>query len=189
MRWEQLFADLEAQAAEEESAAELAEASSRARAEYGSVLLADRLRGSLAQELSLRCRGAGELSGRLVDVGVDWLLLVDGQGRDVLVAAGAVTAVAGLAAVTAAAVPVGEVARRLDLRRALRGLARDRATVSCLLEDGGVLTGTVDRVGADFLELAEHPLDQPRRRGAVTSVRAVPVRAVVAVRTSLPAVP
>ncbi len=189
MRWEQLFADLEAQAAEEESAAELAEASSRARAEYGSVLLADRLRGSLGQELSLRCRGAGELSGRLVDVGVDWLLLVDGQGRDVLVAAGAVSAVAGLAAVTAAAVPVGEVARRLDLRRALRGLARDRATVSCLLEDGGVLAGTVDRVGADFVELAEHPLDQPRRRGAVTSVRAVPVRAVVAVRTSLPAGP
>ncbi|CCH90058.1 conserved protein of unknown function [Modestobacter italicus] len=188
MRWEQLFADLEAQAAAEEAAADLAEASSRARAEHGSVLLADRLRGSLGQELSLRCRGAGELDGRLVDVGVDWLLLVDGQGRELLVAAGAVSAVGGLATVTAAAVPVGEVARRLDLRRALRGLARDRAAVSCLLDDGGVLAGTVDRVGADFLELAEHPLDAPRRRGAVRSVRAVPVRAVVAVRTSLPAV-
>jgi hypothetical protein len=189
MRWEHLFADLEAQAAEEEEAAEQAEASSRARAEYGSVLLSDRLRGSLGRELSLRCRGAGDLPGRLVDIGVDWLLIADGQGREVLVAAGAVSAVAGLAAATAAATPDGEVTRRLDLRRALRGLARDRATVSCLLEDGGVLAGTVDRVGADFLELAEHLLDQPRRRGAVTSVRAVPLRAVVAVRTSLPAVP
>jgi hypothetical protein len=188
MRWEQLFADLEAQAAEHEAAAEQAEDASRARAEYGRVLLADRVRGSLGQELSLRCRGAGELAGRLLDVGVDWVLLVDAQGREVLVAARAVSAVAGLAGVTAAVPPDGEVARRLDLRRALRGLARDRATVSCLLEDGGVLAGTVDRVGADFLELAEHPLDQPRRRGAVTAVLGVPLRAVVAVRTSLPAV-
>ena len=188
MRWEQLFADLEAQVVEQEAAAEQAEEASRARAEYGRVLLADRLRGSLGQDLSLSCRGAGELAGRLVDVGVDWLLLVDDQGREVLVAEGAVTAVAGLVAVTAPATLDGEVARRLDLRRALRGLARDRATVSCLLEDGGVLGGTVDRVGADFVELAEHPLDRPRRRGAVTAVRAVPLRAVVAVRTSLPAV-
>jgi hypothetical protein len=99
-----------------------------------------------------------------------------------------VTAVAGLVAVTAPAEEQGAVARRLDLRRALRGLARDRATVSCLLEDGMALTGTVDRVGADFLELAEHPPDQPRRRAAVTGVRAVPLRAVVAVRTLLPTV-
>jgi hypothetical protein len=186
MRWEQLFADLEAQAAEQESAAELAEESSRARAEQGRVLLADRLRGAVDRELTLSCRGAGDLAGRLVDVGVDWVLLVDGQAREVLVAAGAVTAVAGLVAGTAPAVERGEVARRLDLRRALRGLARDRAPVSCLLEDGGVLGGTVDRVGADFLELAEHPVDAPRRRGAVTAVRAVPLRAVAAVRTALP---
>jgi hypothetical protein len=188
MRWEQLFADLEAQAGEQEAAEEQAEEASRARAEYGRVLLADRLRGALGQEVSLSCRGAGELAGRLVDVGVDWLLVVDGQQREVLVAAGAVCAVAGLGAVTAPASPVGEVARRLDLRRALRGLARDRAAVSCLLEDGSLLSGTVDRVGADFLELAEHPLDQPRRRAAVRAVRAVPLAAVVAVRTALPAV-
>ena len=189
MRWEQLFADLEARFADQGAVEEQVEDASRARAEYGRLLLVDRVRGSLGQPVSLRCRGAGELAGRLVDVGVDWLLLVDEQGREVLVAGAAVTAVAGLGAVTAGDPLDGEVARRLDLRRALRGLARDRATVSCLLEDGGALSGTVDRVGADFLELAEHPLDQPRRRGAVTAVLAVPLSAVVAVRTSLPAVP
>jgi hypothetical protein len=188
MRWERLFADLEAQAAEQETAVEQAEGASRSRAEFGRIRLADRLRGALGQELSVSCRGAGELSGRLLDVGVDWLLMADAQGREVLVAAGAVCAVAGLGAVTAPVIPVGEVARRLDLRRALRGLARDRATVAFLLEDGSVLGGTVDRVGADFLELAEHALDEPRRRTAVASVRAVPLPAVVAVRTSLPAV-
>ena len=188
MRWEQLFADLEAQLAEGEAAAEQAEEASRARAEHGRIELADRLRGSLGRQVSLGCRGTGDLAGRLVDVGVDWLLLTDGQQREVLVSAGALCSVSGLAAVTAPAAAVGAVARRLDLRRALRGLARDRATVSFLLEDGTVLGGTVDRVGADFVELAEHPLDQPRRRAAVTSVRAVPLRAVVAVRTALPAV-
>jgi hypothetical protein len=186
MRWEQLFADLEAQADEHEAAMEQAEEPSRARAAYGQLLLADRMRGSVGRELSVRCRGTGELPGRLVDVGVDWLLLVDGQQREVLVAAGAVSAVAGLGALTAPTTGSGEVTRRLDLRRALRALARDRAAVSCLLDDGGAVHGTVDRVGADFLELAEHPLDAPRRRGAVTGVRAVPLRAVVAVRTSLP---
>jgi hypothetical protein len=186
MRWEQLFADLEAQAAEHEAAVEQAEDPSRARAAYGQLLLADRMRGSVGRQLSLSCRGTGELSGRLADVGVDWLLLVDDQQRELLVATGAVGAVAGLGALTAPVVVAGEVTRRLDLRRALRALARDRATLSCLLDDGSALHGTVDRVGADFLELAEHPLDEPRRRGAVTGVRAVPLRAVVAVRTSLP---
>jgi hypothetical protein len=188
MRWDQLFADLEAQLVAQETSEEQAEEASRARAEHGRLQLVDRLRGSLGHELSLRCRGAGELTGRLLDVGVDWLLVVDRQGREVLVAAGAVTVVAGLGAMTAAPQPDGAVARRLDLRRALRGLARDRAPVSCLLEDGGALSGTVDRVGADFLELAQHPLDEFRRRGAVTGVLGVPLRAVVAVRTSLPVV-
>jgi hypothetical protein len=187
MRWEQLFADLEAQVTEREAAADQAEEASRSRAEYGRIRLADRLRAAVGHELSLSCGGAGELGGRLLDVGVDWLLMTDAQGRDVLVAAGALCAVAGLGAATAPASPEGAVSRRLDLRRALRGLARDRAAVTCLLADGSALGGTIDRVGADFLELAEHPLDQPRRRAAVASVRAVPLTAVVAVRTSLPA--
>ena len=186
MRWEQLFADLEAQWVETEAAEGQAEDASRARAEHGQVLLSDRLRGSLGRPVAVSCRGAGELPGRLVDVGVDWLLLADEQDREVLVCTAALTSVGGLGAVTAPAVPDVVVARRLDLRRALRGLARDRATVTCLLVDGSARTGTLDRVGADFVELAEHPVDQPRRRGAVTGVRALPLAAVVAVRTALP---
>jgi hypothetical protein len=187
VRWEQLFADLEAQFDARSGEDESVEASSRTRAEYGRLQLADRLRGARGWPVTLTCRGVGELSGRLVDVGVDWLLVIDATGRELLVAARAVRAAGGLGSATAPPADEGPVTSRLDLRRALRGLARDRAPLQCLLDDGSVLAGTVDRVGADFLELAEHPLDVPRRREAVTGVRAVVLDAVVAVRTARPA--
>ncbi|MCU1606850.1 MAG: uncharacterized protein JWP46_3315 [Modestobacter sp.] len=186
MRWEQLFADLEAQFVAQDTADGAGDRASRERAEYGRLRLADRLRGARGWPVTLTCRGVGEVTGRLVDVGVDWLLLVDAQQRDVLVAMATVRAVGGLGVETAAG-ELGAVERALDLRRALRGLARDRATVQCLLDDGSTLSGTVDRVGADFVELAEHPLDEPRRRGSVTGVRAVVLAAVAVVRTVRPA--
>ncbi|MGY1838291.1 MULTISPECIES: hypothetical protein [unclassified Modestobacter] len=187
MRWEQLFADLEAQAADQEAAELDAESASRSRAELGRVHLADRLRGAVGAEVVLTCAGVGELAGRLVEVGVDWLLLTDVQQRELLVATRAVRAVGGLTTLTVDGATDGTQSR-LDLRRALRGLARDRATVQCLLDDGSVFAGTVDRVGADHLELAEHAVDRPRRRGAVSGVRAIVLAAVVAVRTLPPAV-
>ena len=55
-----------------------------------------------------------------------------------------------------------------------------------VLDDGAVLTGTLDRVGADYVELAEHPADQPRRSEAVLGVRAVVLDAIAVVRTAPP---
>jgi hypothetical protein len=186
MRWQQLFADLQAQFDEEEAAAERSEAGSRARAEMGAVRLAQRLQGAVGSRLSLTCRGAGQVTGVVVEVGADWLLLDDDGGRQCLVASGVVRAVAGLGRATAPAEREGVVRVRMDLRRALRGLARDRAPVQIVLDDGGVLTGTVDRVGADYVELAEHAADLPRRAEAVQGVRAVVIAAVAVVRTAAP---
>jgi hypothetical protein len=98
-----------------------------------------------------------------------------------------VRSVAGLGRLTAAAEDAGIVRGRLDLRRALRGLARDRSTVQVVLDDGAVLTGTLDRVGADYVELAEHPVDLPRRVAAVQGVSAVVITAIAVVRTTVPA--
>ncbi len=183
MRWQQLFADLQAQFDEEEAAAERSESASRTRAEVGAVRLPERLRGALGFPVVLGCRGAGPVSGVLTDVGVDWVLLTGEGGREDLVALGAVRTVGGLGRRTAVPEVAGGVWNRLDLRRAVRGLARDRAVVQVFLDDGSMLTGTLDRVGADFVELAEHPADQPRRPEAVQGVRAVVLEAVSVVRT------
>ena len=43
--------------------------------------------------------------------------------------------------------------------------------------DGQLLTGTIDGMGSDLVELSEHPLDVPRRRGHVVGVRWVPFAA------------
>jgi hypothetical protein len=50
------------------------------------------------------------------------------------------------------------------------------------LTDRTAVTGTIDRVGRDFLDLAEHAVDDARRAESVRSVRTVPFGAVVAVR-------
>ncbi|SOD93664.1 hypothetical protein [Blastococcus haudaquaticus] len=186
MRWQQLFEDLQSQFEAEEMASERAESASRSRAEVGAVHLRERLAGAQGSPLHITVRGAGQVTGTLVDHGVDWFLLDDGQGRELLVALGAVRAVGGLGRRTAPAEPAGAVRSRLDLRWALRGLARDRSAVQVVLDDGGTLTGTLDRVGADFVELAEHPGDAPRRSEAVQGVRAVVIDAVAVVRTGLP---
>ncbi|MGY1711107.1 hypothetical protein ACI8AC_16530 [Geodermatophilus sp. SYSU D00758] len=185
MRWQRLFADLQAEFEEAAVAAERAEDGSRRRAEVGGVRLAERLAGAVGTPVAVRCRGAGEVTGVVLDVGVDWLLLRDGQHREVLVAAGAVTVVGGLTRETVPA-PAGVVRARLDLRRAVRALVRDRATVQVVLDDGTALLGTLDRVGADFVELAEHPADRPRRAAEVRAVRTLALAGVAVVRTVLP---
>ena len=150
--------------------------------------LADRLRGAIGSRIALQCSGAGQVAGELVDVGPDWLLLVDDLGRDLLCAAGAVRSVAGLTRRTGVAEDGRAVVSAWDMRRALRALARDRAAVQLVLDDGGVLSGTLDRVGADYVELAEHAVDAPRRAETVEGVRAVVLGTITLVRTVTPGI-
>jgi len=184
MRWQNLFDDLEAQFEAAEAAELSGEVAERTRREAALVRLVDRLQPSAGQPVVLHLPGAGPLRGRLLDSGVDWLLLDEGAGREVLVPLAAVLGVSGLGG--RAAGPGGEdaVAKRLDLRWALRGLARSRTGVALGLSDGSLVTGTVDRVGADHLDLAEHGPGEARRAGAVRAVRLVPLGALVLVRSS-----
>jgi hypothetical protein len=183
MRWQGLFDDLEAQF-DAAQAAELAgEVAERTRRETALLRLGDRLRAAQGAPVAVALPGVGQLRGRLLDAGTDWLLLEESGGREVLVPLPAVLGVTGLGA-RSAAPDDSAVGRRLDLRWALRGLARSRTGVALGLVDGSLVTGTLDRVAADHLDLAEHGPGEPRRAGAVRAVRLVPLTALAFVRSS-----
>ena len=188
MRWEQLFNDLDAQfddLADEQMMAELAD---RERVALGAVTMGQRLAGAIDRPIRVRTAVGLAVTGTLRKVGPDWLLLQESIGREALVATAALTLVEGLSGSSAA--PLGGVDLRLDLRFVLRGLSRDRAPVAVVVRGGGgdpvglytESTGTIDRIGADFLELAVHAPWEPRRAASVRSVVLVPLVAVVLVR-------
>ena len=181
MRWDALFDDLAGQAEALEHAERAAEIDDRTRAEVGSVGFLDRLRAAGGVALRLRTP-AGPVSGTLSRVGRDWLLLDEDAGREVLVPLAAVLTASGLPALAAVPGTMDAVTRRLGLWFVLRRLARDRARVRVLLADGSATSGTIDRVGADFVELAVVPPGEVRRASAVRDVLAVPTGALAAVR-------
>jgi hypothetical protein len=179
MRWEQLFADLEARLEAEERAAAEGDLADLVRAEHGQLTVRDRLGAHIGATLTWSVGSAEpSVTGELLDLGADWML-VRTVRREVLVPIAAVGSIAGL---SRAAVPVkGEVARRLGLAVVLRGLARDRAVVTVRLRDEQSVTGTIDRVGADHLDLALHAAELPRRSGAVLGVRCLMFQAIISV--------
>ena len=175
MRWARLFADLESQLDALAGAEADAEVGERTRVEISRLRLVDRLRAAEGHPLEARCAGAGPVRGRLDRVGADWILLAEAPDREALLPLASVLAVTGLGRWSAAPGSEGTVAARLGLRSALRGIVRDRAPVHLALIDGSTVAGTVDRVGADFVELAEHAPGEPRRAASVRTVRTVPL--------------
>lgn len=177
MRWDDLFADLEAQLAGQQREVLDAEVAERVRIERGSVLLVDRLRAHVGVPLALDV-GPVVVRGPVSEVGADFVLVDDEGGGHSVVPVAALVSVAGLGRAVAPA--PGAVLRRLGLASALRGLVRDRAEVR-LVTDRAELRGTPAAVAADHLDLV--PLragDQDRT--AVVPV-AVPIAAVRVVRS------
>lgn len=173
MRWDELFADLEAQLAAAEAAELAGEVADRTRREVAGLGLVDRARAAVGHPLDLRLLGQGAIAGQLLEVAAQWLLLRDPAGRDVLVPWTAVLSVRGLGVGSAAPGEGGQVFRRLGLPAGLRAIARDRAPVTVGLVDGSIVAGTLDRVGLDFVEVGEHPVGEPRRAAEVSAVRTV----------------
>jgi hypothetical protein len=179
MRWERLFHDLEARLEAEERAGTESEVADLVRTERSRIAVRDRLRAHLGQPLTWFLITGEAFGARLVDVGADWVLVAPGTGAsgESLIPIGVVQHVTGLSRFVAP--EAGPVARRLGMGAVLRGLSRDRAVVTVRLRDGGQLTGTIDRVGVDHLDLAVHPQDEPRRERAVREVGCVLLSGVV----------
>lgn len=181
VRWTRLFADLEAQLEQTEAVDLASEVADRTRREVSSIALVDRLVPAVGSQLVISCGEAGPVSGRLSEVGPDWLLLEEQRGGEVLLNLAAVHSVSGVGPMTEA--PAGKVWRALDLCWALRGLARGRVAVQVVMRDGVSWTGTLDRVAADHCELAAHAAGEPRRPGAVAEGVLLPVAAISLVRS------
>ena len=181
MRWDRLFDDLQAQLdADGQRELEL-EVSDRTRRERAQVGLHERFIAHRGLGVELRLAAGVLVSGRVADAGLDWLLVHDQGDRGSLVPFGAIVAINGLG-VRAAVGPGVATAKRFNLGYALRGLSRDRSVVSLADIGGLVTTGTVDAVGADALDLSEHPADVARRAENIVARRVIPFTAIVVVR-------
>ena len=194
MRWESLFDDLEAQLRSDETRELAAEVADRTRRERAQVGLNERFAAAVDRVVvEIRVAGVGLVRGLVTGSGPDWVLLehrsepaltvvtVSGGGRverPVLVAIGAIRAVAGLGG----AELTGAVAKGFRIGSALRAVSRDRAVVDVVDIDGSVVTGTIDGVGQDYVEVAEHSADLPRRAENVLAVRAIPFAGIAVVR-------
>jgi hypothetical protein len=188
VRWERLFADLDVRFDELADAEMMAQLPDMQRSAAASLTMVQRCSGAIGADIRVRLRSGRMHAGELRSVGADWILLGLAGGGEVVIALAAVTAIEGLRAATGS--PLEVVASRFDLRLALRGIARDRSPVVIGVAGapegqpgaGTDLSGTIDRVGGDFAELALHPMWEPRRAQAVRSVLLVPLRAIDSVR-------
>ena len=96
--------------------------------------------------------------------GADWVL-VGTLRQERLLPLAAVAAVGGLAR-DAEPAPEGPVRRRLPLTVVLRRLARDREPVELAVHGGRQYRGTLERVGADHVDVAVRRSDEPVRDAA-----------------------
>lgn len=180
VRWEELFTRLDMELQAQERAELSAEVADRTRREHGEVHFVDRLRALVGSEVQLDVAGAGTVQGKVQGVGLDWVLLSTGAAMEALVLSAAIVGLRG--ATRAAQLGGGGLTDRMRLTMVLRSLARDRREVLLTRCDGTLVTGTIDRVGADYVEVAEHPAGEARRATSVRTVRLLPLRAVAMIK-------
>lgn len=184
MRWDELFADIEGQLEYELDAERLDLEAEEERLRLGRLTLRDRLLAMSHGGRSIRIvLEEGEtLRMRVDSAGRDWVagtLESGAAAGSILVPLPAIAAVLpdgdqlerGLR--PGSREPGAELAARLGLSFVLRDLCRRRTPVE-LQTAIGSCHGTIDRVGRDHLDLAEHEPGAPRRSAAVRRIRLVP---------------
>ena len=182
MRWEALFADLEAELDAETEAERRGEVADRVRAEFGRLRLIDRLQPLLGHaESSIRVglTGGEVVAGAVLALGADWVLLSQTGVAECLVPLASVQSIEGLGPVSAEPGWEGKVGARLGLRLALRRIVRDRSVVAITLLGGQLRHGRLARVAADHVVL--EAVESGERSGAGTTI---PLIAITCLRRS-----
>ncbi len=190
MRWDDLFDDLESQLEHELGAEEVDLLAEEERLRLGRLTLRERLLTMVrpgdghADELRVGLRDGTIVSLSVGSLGRDWLVgELRGPRRG--------SCLMPLAAIASVLPTPDQLARslttdpasdsgaalsgRLGLGFVLRDLCRRRASLEISTVSVGRLHGTLDRVGRDHVDLAEHEPGIPRRTAAVTRIRMVPL--------------
>lgn len=181
MRWELLFADLEAQMHAASALDQEQRINELARIEASQLTLSEALRGSLGLKLSIIMRNGLAFHGHVSKVEPQWILLHEGD-RSVILPLAKIIRIQGLGnqrAKTRSSI-------RFTLPAALRVLARNRSMVVLDLdgERGGAVRGVLDHVGADYLQLMQLADGVGRGGGNTQGSVVIPVAALVAVASS-----
>jgi hypothetical protein len=195
VQWERFFEDLEDLLAAEWEAERAALESEAERLRLARVDLRARLVG-IARDaeapVTIELADGVTLDVRLMAVGADWIAAAESEGGRRLVLAplaslrGLHAAHGDLLRSARSHESTYRLAERVTFALALRDLARRRVGVAVapagVDASGRILTGTIDRVGADHLDLALHDARAPRRASEVRSYRLIPIAAVAWVR-------
>ena len=194
MRWDRFFDDLEDQLASEWEAERAALDTEAERLRLSRVQLVERMTllavrdSGPAAVASFDLADGATLRATVSGVGADWVALApaEGTGGAVLVPFPAIFAIgmphADLLRTARPAPARSPMADRLTFGFVLRDFVRRRTGVAVHLVSGRALTGTIDRAGADHLDLALHDPGSPRRSDAVSGYRVVPFAAVAWIR-------
>jgi hypothetical protein len=150
------------------------------RAELGSTVLWEQLARRLGTDM-VAIAGDRVLRGSAVASYPEFLVLRADDGAEHLIPYGPAVSVVLPAEPPPLRPTPGPAVRRYQLALALRELARRRDPVRVDLGDGTSVDGTIEAVGSDYLEIAEHDPGEARRRAAVRARRFVGFAAIVAV--------
>jgi hypothetical protein len=196
MRWDDLFDDLESQLEQELGAEEGGLLAEEERLRLGRLTLRDRLVAmtrpgkGVHEQLKLVMRDGTVATLSVGSIGRDWIVgeLTGARRGSCVIPLAAVSGLLPTAeqlsrsAAESTVDAAVSLSARLGLAFVLRDLCRRRAAVELSTAPGERLHGTIDRVGRDHLDLAEHEPGVPRRAASVGRIRILPLGELLLVR-------
>ncbi len=197
MRWDDLFDDLESQLEQELGAEEGDLLAEEERLRLGRLTMRDRMIAMTRPDdgpsapLRLALRDGSAVTVAVGSIGRDWLVgeLIGARRGSCIVPLSAIASLlptpeqlARSVTAVPAVEPAVSLSARLGLPFVLRDLCRRRAAVDLSTGSGERLHGTIDRVGRDNFDVAEHEPGVPRRAASVARIRIVPLGELLLVR-------